>query len=478
MVMRYWIFLEEQVQGPYTADELAALGNFSPGLLVCEENRQEWIPVDNIPELAKRLSGNTRNDMPDSPRPATPAAKPPAAVPPAPQTTGQSPQGGSAGKKPAVFTAAPEGVQGELFGSEPGQEKLFDNGEGSFYYGPPAAKETGGPRVTMPFRFGVINPDIPSEPRAGFPSSPTDERTVVPPGSITDPSSRPVSLPSEEPEHEWNWPVLVGGSILTIVMLGGFFYVFSDHFSSKSAIAEAVNQTGRARSEPNVLPGLKKPVSVSQLSAPLESQAAPGTLIPNNALSSRDRQAIAVVSQYKLPAVHRTIEQQSRLLLEALHSNELIHAAYTGQRLHLPDKSRWTAQAQPQGIYRVELQLLAWQAQGERFPVKTYVFNVAGKNVSPGSPETDRDFFKSILHRANRRMAHDIQKLLTAADSVRRLQTKAVVVKNGQPGVQEKSAQNESRKAQIQLKRMSAQFRRRYGSKLLGNVAKAYGFEP
>ncbi|MDE5900864.1 MAG: CD225/dispanin family protein [Muribaculaceae bacterium] len=51
----YWIIVNGQPRGPFTPDEIAALGVASPTLRVWRKGLPEWMPLPQLPELAGRL---------------------------------------------------------------------------------------------------------------------------------------------------------------------------------------------------------------------------------------------------------------------------------------------------------------------------------------------------------------------------------------------------------------------------------------
>ena len=53
--MRYWIWWNDLVQGPFEIHELRSLSAFTAELLVCEETRQDWVAVGTVPELGYYL---------------------------------------------------------------------------------------------------------------------------------------------------------------------------------------------------------------------------------------------------------------------------------------------------------------------------------------------------------------------------------------------------------------------------------------
>src|SRR5579864_6559542 len=94
--MRYWIYWNDLIQGPFELDELVSLRAFSEDLLICLENRQEWLPAGRVADLfpALELLRERRN--------------PPPPPPPPPKT-------------PPNTTP----LQGEFFHESPGQQHLF-----------------------------------------------------------------------------------------------------------------------------------------------------------------------------------------------------------------------------------------------------------------------------------------------------------------------------------------------------------------
>ncbi len=130
----YW---NDLVQGPFEPTELVTLRAFTPELMVCPEESQDWVTVQHVPELACFFQAVTQN-MPPPPPPSQP---------------------------PSIST-----VQGEFFGDSPGQQ-TFGGSDTSASYSfkpmdPPAAIEDLAlpPILSTPFRFGVIYPvEVPAE---------------------------------------------------------------------------------------------------------------------------------------------------------------------------------------------------------------------------------------------------------------------------------------------------------------------------
>src|SRR5580765_8960806 len=49
--MKYWIFLNHQLQGPYDKKSLCELPEFRPELQVCPEGEDVWQPAKLYPDL-------------------------------------------------------------------------------------------------------------------------------------------------------------------------------------------------------------------------------------------------------------------------------------------------------------------------------------------------------------------------------------------------------------------------------------------
>lgn len=63
--MRYWLFEDDSLEGPYTPEELAARPHFSGKTLVHPEERQllvgeRWVPAYDVPQLAPVLAAKDR----------------------------------------------------------------------------------------------------------------------------------------------------------------------------------------------------------------------------------------------------------------------------------------------------------------------------------------------------------------------------------------------------------------------------------
>ena len=63
--MRYWVYINDKVEGPYEEDKLAGLDGFTPETLICSEEieeggSQEWVKASNIFEFDEAAKTMTR----------------------------------------------------------------------------------------------------------------------------------------------------------------------------------------------------------------------------------------------------------------------------------------------------------------------------------------------------------------------------------------------------------------------------------
>jgi len=291
--VRYWIYWNDLIQGPFELDELVSLHAFSEDLLVCMEGREDWLPAARVADLAPSVELlRSRRTLPAIAPP--PPTRPPSVTP----------------------------LQGELFGDSPAQQPLFGAGEGppkgTYSYAPVSSDAVaGGPpwfAVTMPFHFGrsssaavlpektAASPSCAAEdgPRAAtIEMPPVQSRRLIPPRIQTS-SPAPLEQPAPEesapadgksislkifsgddiaaietaPELESPpaihfeefdraeppvarlLPWLMGASLFLFFLGAGGYWII-DHYSSHSAIVAAA---GRQR----VQTPLPKPVFPSQ----------------------------------------------------------------------------------------------------------------------------------------------------------------------------------------------------------------------
>jgi hypothetical protein len=159
--VRYWIYWNDLVQGPFEVGELSALKAFTADLPVCEEEGQEWIPAAAVTELLPFFQPVESLAAPSSlppPPPPPPPSQPPSLVP----------------------------LQGEFFKEASSQQALFDlNGSKNYSYTPvedaaPAPEVTPEPFHT-PFRFIAVNvPPLIEIPELPPPVWPKPERPPIP----------------------------------------------------------------------------------------------------------------------------------------------------------------------------------------------------------------------------------------------------------------------------------------------------------
>jgi len=114
--MRYWIYLDNKVQGPFEKERLASLTGFGSSSMVCEEGKpgqgQDWKPAARIPDLKDLLSDTAPAQSPPqpSPKPEPQIKTQPAPEPkptPAPATQVPSPQPVAASAPSASGTEPP-----------------------------------------------------------------------------------------------------------------------------------------------------------------------------------------------------------------------------------------------------------------------------------------------------------------------------------------------------------------------------------
>jgi len=84
--MRYWIWWNELVQGPFEVSELSSLSAFSEDLPVCMESRTDWVPASRVADLSPAIEAlRSRSYLPPPPpnfKPNVPTPPPPPARPP------------------------------------------------------------------------------------------------------------------------------------------------------------------------------------------------------------------------------------------------------------------------------------------------------------------------------------------------------------------------------------------------------------
>jgi hypothetical protein len=237
------------------------------------------------------------------------------------------------------------------------------------------------------------------------------------------------------------------------------------------------------------LPGLSAPVSkavMTPTAAPSsnvpavdrESSAAPRSADP---WAARQNEAIKIVVSKTLPGTKITVGSQAKSMLKQMHEKELMHAAETGERLYLPDKMGWAALQEEGPRYRVYLNFMAMQANGERVQARSYQFIVDLKTHSMHADDTvtEQDLLKENVELSFKHnpMATDIDSLLGGVDTYNKHKVQMIIVKNSRSNREERTKiETALKNAQSRILRSIVYFRRTYADKALQNVAHAYNF--
>lgn len=596
--VRYWIYWNDLVQGPFELEELTSLHAFSEELPVCMEGRDEWLPAARVADLAPAIELLRSRRVPPPP-PPPPPSRPPSLDP----------------------------VQGEFFGEVAGQQHLFegsdDDRKGPYSYSPSAPLATVDPEAalyTTPIRFrtsGDFSPAAPAvqpklaprpaidpipqplpkpvikppeplketprfeileappplpETPAPLPKTPRPTRESpirkeipveiekvaaqapieLPPVPVdafpeAPPAELPrISLPEVDPfevetSQKRKAPEIrllpwVGGFVLAIGLLGTLSYWAIDRFTSKAAIAEVARFSGR-KAEPIVAPVTapppppvpvpvavveaprtpvvasiaRKPKPIRKAAipiakpkpapvvakpvvpppappvvpgladpAPTPAEAAKWTPAPDPWIG-RQNDAIQTVMDRKIFSGKKTIGAHAKSMLLSMHEKELLHAAETGERLYLPDKSSWAALREDGSVYRVYLNFSALQANGERVQTRSYQFRVdlKSKETTTDDNATRHDFFDGATAPAfeHQMMAEDIDQILSGIDLLNKQKMAQMILKRNRHSKKElKNNDQAVLAAQARVQRAIVYFRTRYPEKALQNIAQAYGF--
>ena len=168
-------------------------------------------------------------------------------------------------------------------------------------------------------------------------------------------------------------------------------------------------------------------------------------------------------------------------MLQDMHEKELIHAAETGERLYLPDKISWTALQEEGSHYRVYLNFLSWQANGERVQSRSYQFlvDLQRKEVSAADPSTQQDLLTQCIELTFKHnpMATDIESILGGVDTYNKHKVQLIIVKKSRRNRDDrKKIEAALSAAQARVQRAVVYFRRTYAEKALQNLSKAYEF--
>ena len=159
-----------------------------------------------------------------------------------------------------------------------------------------------------------------------------------------------------------------------------------------------------------------------------------------------------------------------------------MHAAETGERLYLPDKSAWSALCQEGAIYRVYLNFSALQANGERTQTRSYQFivDLENKAVTTDDTAARQDFLdaRTVVAPTHPPLAVDIDSLLGGIDTLNKHKLRAIMAKKSRVSSkrERKDIDTTVAAAEQKVRRAVIYFRTRYPEKALQNVAKAYGF--
>ena len=339
-------------------------------------------------------------------------------------------------------------------------------------------------------------PAAPTEPAAPepFPGLRRPEFTLPPPIFARE------RFPEQEKTRLWPWVV---GAWIGVGGIGLAFYLRQGNKpdttppqsgpSIRKIKVRAPVKPPQPISRPmkNRMPVKKtipKPSPVAKASpSPPQPVAAPGLSNPSapapvvDGWRGREQEAIALTLKRKIYAGKRTIGDNAKLALQGMHQKELIHAADTGERLYLPDKMAWTALREEGPRYRVYLNFMAWQVNGERVQTRSDTFGVdlSRGTVAPADESTRLSFFEPaamIQYQASPK-AGDIESVLSAVDVLNRHKLRAVILKSSKQNKDEqKGFQAAVRTAENKFQRTIVYFRTKYAEKTLQNIAKAYGF--
>ncbi len=499
--MRYWIYWNDLVQGPFEAGELASLHAFTADLLVCEEDRQDWTPAAAITELLPYFRVLPSSSVLTSAPPPPPPSQPPTLSP----------------------------LQGEFIVESQGQQALFDlNGSKNYFFRPAEenaeSADTAPPPVTMPFHFSPLNlsplPEAP-EPKTEVRLWRPPEIHVVPPPAVVPPieetppppvreiehvrpvpviHSEPLAIPdfapshvrvSDEPQKTRLWPWVVGlGMVLGLV--GLVFYMRANHPKEIILPVAAPVAVPVRAPVPVVKPVLKpkkilpprkavKPVKkIAPKPVPVVKAVPVRPAIATNSWQGREQEAIDLTLKQKIYAGQRTIGENAKLMLDNMHAKELVHAADAGERLYLPDKMNWSALHEEGPRYRVYLNFLASQANGERNLARSNQFSVdlEHRSVTALDDGTRQDFYDPATmqtHQPNAK-ADDIDNILRGVDIVNRQKLRAVILKSDKQKDEQTKTRDALKTAEDKLQKEIVYFRTKYAEKTLQNIAKAYMF--
>jgi hypothetical protein len=229
-----------------------------------------------------------------------------------------------------------------------------------------------------------------------------------------------------------------------------------------------------------VLPGL---APTEEPAPPAPVAAAPAAPKPEavDQWIGRQADAIKAVMGQKIMGGKRSIGDHAKMMLNAMHAKEVLHAAETGERLYLPDKMNWLALREEGSKYRVYLNFSALQATGERSQTRSYQFaiDLADSKIHSDDSATQQDFLNATPTSLppHNPMANEIDSLLGGVDLMNKHKLRLVMAKRGRSTKTEmKAIEANVAAAQARMHRAIVYFRMRYPEKALQNVAKAYNF--
>ncbi len=521
--MRYWIWWNDIAQGPFDTEELVSLKAFSEELLVCMEDRQDWIPASRIADLSSAIEQvRARRSTPKVPPPPPPRNPPGVRV-----------------------------LQGEFFGESPAQQKLLNTeekgGGGPYAYYPVQVDIPDDAwiyrtaRVTMPIYFpkqplpqaAVIDLPMPAPQRIAVTPPPVIKEspvrdileemsapdvqevpiplTIVETAPVPSPSFDLPSYPAEQGDtqverNKIRWATWILGPVGLIGVLAFSAYWLMDRASTKSALLEAISTRVPKRRTPAVVVDTASPLPPARAKKALIKKAAPPikrlppkviteveapVVVPPPSLpgvkpavdswADKQNDAIDFVMNKNVPGTKTSIKTQAKAMLDAMHERELLHAAETGERLYQPDKITWAALREGGSKYRVYLNFMAWQAGGERVQSRSYQFivDLQTKTLQPEDASTDQDLFhpSADLTLKHNPMAVDIESILGGVDYYNKQKMRAMIVKNSRKNKSESAEISRAMSAaKEKINRAAAYFRKTYSEKALQNIAKAYQF--
>lgn len=270
--MRYWIWWNDLIQGPFEVEELTSLKAFGEELMVCMEDRQDWLPAGRVADLSGVMEQMRARRMAPKTPPPPPPRRPPSMSP----------------------------LQGEFFSEAPGQKHMLDDDpdmKGPYAF-LPVTIESGDPLApyfsgysTNPFHFTQLPPMAPPSviemPRPSAQTAvlepprpakvvsprvikqsplpkPEPEEIVEKPIPLNLLETAPEKLPTPEPRIEFmpslapslagefqndpptRWLPWLLGTLTAVAALVAFAFWYADRANTRSAIRGALESKGRS----------------------------------------------------------------------------------------------------------------------------------------------------------------------------------------------------------------------------------------